>query len=111
MLKIIQNEKQPFTINMTSEQLNGLPFDLTGFSDITVCFKAGSVVTTLTESGSRITVVEEKIGQISGALTQAETDAMSIVTSGIIEIAVDFGGGDVRKTQINNAFSVIEKVC
>ncbi len=111
MLKIIQNERQPFTINLVSESNNGLPFDLTGYSEITVCFKAGTTVTTLTETGARITVVEAKIGQISGALTQAETDAMSVVTSGLIEIAVDFGGGDVRKTQIVNSFSVTAKVC
>lgn len=111
MLKIIQNESKPFTITITSESNDGLPFDLTGFSDIKVCFKSGSLITELTQSGGRITVVTALLGLISGTLTQAETDAMSVVTDGQIEIQVDFGGGDVRKSQIDSAFIVKAKLC
>ena len=110
MLNIIQNERKPFSITITSKK-TGLPLNLTGNSDITVCFKAGVSLTTLTKTGVRITVDNAVLGQISGALTQAETDAMSAVNSGDIEIAVDYGSGDVQKSQKFNAFSVTAKLC
>ncbi len=110
MIDIIQEERQPFTIQIRSNLTND-PYDLTGNSDIKVCFKTASGVTELTKSGARITVEDAKLGIISGALTQAETDAMPVENNGLIEIQLDFGGGDVRKVQVTNAFVVREKAC
>ena len=111
MLKIIQNARKPFSINLSSEKNDDLPLDLTGNVEITVCFKTVSTLATLTKTGGRITVDNLVLGQISGALTQAETDVMPIENNGLIEIQVDFGSGDVQKTQILNGFVVAAKAC
>ena len=111
MLKIIQNEKQSFSISLKSEASGG-PFDLTGNTEIRVCFKSGEVVTILTKTGAEITVDGDPLlGIISGALTVAQTGAMGVVGSGVIEVEVTKGAGEVTKTQILGAFSVTASVC
>jgi len=110
MIVIIQGEKQPFELNLSSLK-NGTAFDLTGFTDITVCFKIGSTTIEKKESDGDVTVVSEPRGEISTFLTVADTDSLTPGTDGAIEVLVDFGGGDIKKAQDLNAFKVVAKIC
>lgn len=110
MVDVIQAERQSFTIKLRDQ--DGDPFDLTGFSEITVCFVAGSTVVTKTQTGAEVSVVgSDELGVISTALTTTDSDSMPKTSQGNIEVQIDFGGGDVRKTQFFGAFKVSEKLC
>lgn len=115
MLDIIQGEKQPWAITIvTKNAVTGktTPLDLAGFSEITVCFKTGTIITTLTQTGGDITVDIAVLGEISGNLTVAQTDALPApIEDGSAEISVDFGSGDVRKSIILNSHRVTAKLC
>jgi len=107
---VIQGEKQSFTINL--KQPSGSPFDLTGFTEITVCFKAGSTVVQKLESLAEVSVVgADTLGTITVDLAIADSDSFSPTGEGHIEVHVAFSASDVRKTQILNAFQVTAKLC
>ena len=112
MIQVIQGERQEFTIDLTSEK-TGNKFDLTGFSEIKVCFKAGTTIIEKLESvpADNVSVVSAINGQISAELSVADTDAMTAANDGAIEIEIDFGGGDIKKVQILSAFNVVNKIC
>jgi len=115
MLDIVQGEKQPWAITVqTKNKTTGKtsPLDLTGFTEITVCFKTGVGLVTLTETGARVTVDNAVLGEISGDLLVAETDAMEApIEDGSAEVVVDFGAGDVRRSIILNSHRTTEKIC
>ena len=111
MIEIIQGERQPFTIDLILKS-SKKPFDLTGFSEITACFKADSSKVVLTEGGGDISVVgDPKLGQLTGFLTVAQTTSLTPTAKGDIEVVIDFGLGDIKKTQILNQFIVQEGFC
>ena len=110
MIKIIQGEQQPFTIDLKSAE-TGKPFDLTGYSEITVCFKAGSSLVSKDTSSGVSVVGDPMLGQISGTLEVADTSSLTSTASGSIEVTIDFGGGNIKKTQILNEFSVSQTLC
>ena len=111
MIEVIQGEKQPFTISLRSKS-TGDAFDLTGFNEITVCFKAGSTTIEKTESAGEVSVVgADDKGKIQVDLKVADTTSFAKTTDGQIEVSVDFGSGDIRKLQILDAFHVVEKIC
>jgi len=111
-LEIIQGEKQPYNIDLTSKA-SGKPFDLTGVSDITVCFKTDAIVIEKTLGALEVSIVgDPQLGQITGNLLVADTDSMTPTTEGQIEIQIDVdGAGDIKKSQILNGFIVLEKIC
>lgn len=110
MLNIIQNERKPWSL--TLKDSNGAPFDLTGATNVLVCFKADNTVIELNLApDARVVIDNAVLGKISGYLTQAETDTMPATNKGDLEISADFGGGDVRKAQVFNAFIVKAKLC
>jgi len=108
--EIIQGEKQDFAFNLKSKS-TGNRFDLTGFSEIKVCFKSGTTLVEKLESLAEVTVVSAADGQITTSLSVADTDSFAKSDDGDVEIHVDFGGGDVKKSQILGAFFVTEKLC
>lgn len=114
MLDIIQGERQPWAITVKTKNKNtgkSTPLDLSGFSEITVCFKTGVNILTLLQTGGRVTVDNAVLGEISGDITVAETDAMEAVEDGSAEVKIDFGGGDVRKSIILGSHRVDPKIC
>jgi len=114
MLDIIQGEKQPWTLRISTKNANTgkvTPLDLTGFVQITVCFKSGVNLITLTVSGGRVTVDAILTGDVSGFLTVAETNGMPVIEDGLAEAVVDFGSGDVRRAIITSSHRVTEKIC
>jgi len=110
---IIQGARKPYRITIT-EKVNGVtsPLDLTNNEEITVCFKttAGLVIHTRV-AGGEVAVDNAVLGIISGALSIADTASFAKDSNGIIEVAVDFGGDDVRKLQILQAFIIEETLC
>ena len=111
MIEIIQGEKQPITIDLVSSK-TGKRIDLTGNTEITVCFQAGSTLISKTKTATEVVVVGDPAdGQITADLQVADTDSMPTTSSGSIEVVIDFGSGDVRKSQILEAFQVIQKIC
>ena len=110
IIEIIQGEQQPFTIDLVSKA-TGKPFDLTGYDEITVCFKSESTIVTKDTSSGVSVLGDEKLGQITGTLETTDTTTMPATSHGHIEVAVDFGGGDIKKAQLLNKFIVIESIC
>jgi len=114
MLDIIQGEKQPWSIDVeTLNKTTGKtrPLDLTGFAEITVCFKTGVNKVSLTETGGRVTVDNAILGEISGFLNITETAGMPETEDGLTEVVVDFGGDDIRKSKISGSHRVEESDC
>ncbi len=99
MLEIIQGEQQPYKIDLTSKK-TGKPFDLTGNVEIDVCFKAGSTVIVKKKTLSQVVVDSALLGQISGNLEVGDTESMSPLTDGQIEVLVNFTG--LAVAQISN---------
>lgn len=114
MLDIIQGEKQPWSMTITTKNAatgKVSPLDLTGFSEITVCFlTAQTHLITKTQTGGGVTVDNAVLGEISGDLLTTDTDAMP-EGFGDIEAQVDFGSGDVRKAIIVRSHKVTKKLC
>jgi len=114
MLDIIQGEQQPWAFQVTTKNKSTgktRPLDLTGFEEITVCFKTESTVITKLESTGDVTVDDLIFGEISGFLEVAETNGMAATEDGSVEVAVDFGGGVVKKSIITQSHRVTEKIC
>ena len=111
MLNIIQGEKQTVIIDLVSSK-TGKRTDLTGNTEIKVCYVAGTTVVEKTKTATQVTVIgDEEDGQIQADLQVADTDSMPPTSEGHIEISIDYGSGDIRKSQILNAFSVASKLC
>jgi len=89
MLDIIQGEQQPYKIDLTSKK-TGLPFDLTGNVEIEVCFKAGSTIIVKKKTLSEVIVDSEILGQISGNLEVFDTNPLTPLTDGSIEVSTIF---------------------
>jgi len=111
MVEVIQGEKQAFTVNVVKKGTTTVPFDLTGFTEITVCFKVGSSVVVKTETGGDVAVVGDPLlGQISVSLTVADTSAMA-PGNGDIEVDVEKGAGENTKSQSLDSFIVVASIC
>lgn len=112
MLDIFQGERQAWSMQITTKnQVTGKtsPLDLTGFNEITVCFRTDANILIKLESTAGVTVDSLLQGEISGFLSVADTNAMPGDKTGDTEVAVDFGGGDVKKTQILRSHKVTAK--
>jgi len=117
MKPVIQGAQVPFTINLTeTKNQNGVkvttPFDLTGNTEIEVCFKVGSTVVSKKKTvGAGVLIIGAEIdGKISSTLEIADSDGFA-PGDGDIEIFETKGAGVVTKFQILKAFQVIEKIC
>lgn len=109
-IKIIQGETKVVNIDVISEK-TGKAFDLTGFTEITVCLVSGTVTVELTETGGRVAVVgDPKFGQLTLTLTVAESTSLPETITGDIEVAIDKSGA-ITKTQTDSAFIVRPKIC
>lgn len=98
MLDIIQGEQQPYKIDLTSKK-TGLPFDLTGNVEIEVCFKAGSTIIIKKKTLGEVIVDSLILGQISGNLEVSDTNSMTPLTDGAIEVSTIFA---LSVAQISN---------
>lgn len=108
--EIIQGAQSKFTIDCVDS--TGKRFDLTGNTEIKCCFKASTTVVEKLKTTGGVTVVGDPAdGQIESTLEVADTDAMPPVMDGCIEVVVDYGSGTVKKSQILDAFIIIEKKC
>ena len=111
MIEIIQGEKQTVNIDLVSKT-TGKPFDLTGATEIKVCFKAGSTTVSKLLSLAEVSVVGNALlGQITTDLSTTDTDSMTQTSKGDVEVTVDYGSGNVKKAQIQDTFKVTEKIC
>jgi len=113
MIQVIQGERQPFIIDLESEK-TGKPFDLTGFTEIQVCFKAGTTVISKLESvpADNVAVVGGPTnGQISAELAAVDSDTLAATSGGQIEVIISFSATNIQKTQILDAFAVLDKIC
>ena len=111
MIEIIQGEKQIFNINLKSKK-TGLPLDLTGNTEIEVCFKSGDIIISKKKTDSKVSVVGDvKLGQITTTLLIADTPLLPPTSEGAIEVVVTKGAGEVEKSQDLNAFSVVAGIC
>lgn len=111
MIEVIQGEKQPFTIRLRSKS-TGDPWDLSANVEIKVCFKSGTTIVEKLKTLAEVSIVGAVTeGKIQTDLLIADTNLLPKTTEGHIEVLVDYGSGDVRKTQILGAFHVIEKIC
>ena len=104
-----RNGTRPITIRLTSES-NGLPFDLTGVTEITVCFKNADSTDLSKTIGSGVTVTNAAGGQFKVELDDLETALLNIGDNQNIEVAVEFG---TQKTiiQLLQVLNVVEALC
>lgn len=115
MKKFIQGEKVELTIQLAVKDAAGVirPFDLTSNTEISACFELGSTRIQKNRVASPVGVVVVGVatdGKIKATLTATETDTFAKGSSGLLEITVDKGSGNITKFQIKNAFQV-EKKC
>ncbi len=112
MIEIIQGEKQPYELDLTSKE-TGTNFDLTGVTDIIVCFRSGSTTVIKKKSLAEVVVVGNPVlGQISGDLLIADTNSLPATEQGDIEVVIDVdGAGDIQKAQKLGSFTVTEGIC
>lgn len=110
-IEVIQGEKQTFNIDLTSKK-TGKPFDLTGNTEIEVCFKAGETVISKKKTLTEVTVVgDAQLGQISTDLSTTDSATLPVVSNGLIVVSIDFGGGLVKKAIFECAFTVKADPC
>ncbi len=113
MIEVIQGEQQFYSIDLVKSS-NKRPVDLTGISEISVCFNTKDTVTTHTLGAAEIEIVGSPLlGQIQATpgLLIAETTAMIESDDGIVEVVLDYGGGNVQRIQIENSLSVKASKC
>ena len=114
MLSFIQGEAKKWSLNLTTvnEDTGQESFlDLTGATEISVCFKSGTHLLTKLLSTAEITVDVPLEGKISGTNLIADTTAMSETTSGTVSVAVTYSATDVKKSIILNSHKVIADPC
>ena len=113
MIEIIQGEQQFYSIDLVVQSTKR-PVDLTGTTEISVCFNTKDVVTTHTLGASEIEIVGSPVlGQIQSTpgLTVARTEAMLVSDDGIVEVVLDYGSGDIQRIQIENGLIVKPSKC
>jgi len=110
MLEIIQGEDQAVPIDLTSRK-TGKPFDLTGATEILVCFKSGAqkVEKKLTDTDVSI-VGSPLLGQITTDLTPADTTSLGSTDNGTIVVTITQPAG-ITKSVKKDAFTVLEDPC
>lgn len=114
MKKYVQGSKQDFTIQLLEKDEDGVsrPFDLTGNTEITMKWKAGTSLLTKNRVAASVGVIvlgADAEGKIKGTLLPADTDTQPKNAAGLIEISVVFSPTDIARFQIKSAFSVEEK--
>lgn len=117
MRTIIQGEKETFTINLTEKEslsdgtILTKPFDLTGFTEIEVCFKVGTTIKSKKLTLAEVSVIGlDTDGKIQVALEVADSNGFG-VGQGSIEVVITKAVGDVTKFQILNSFQIVQKFC
>lgn len=117
MRTVIQGEKEVFTINLTETETLGdgtkvtKPFDLTGNTEIEVCFQVSPSKISKTLTGAEVSVIGvDTDGKVQTAMEVADSDAFA-VGDGNIEVVVTKGVGEVTKFQILNSFQIAAKIC
>lgn len=117
MRTIVQGEKETFTINLTEKEslsdgtILTKPFDLTGFTEIEVCFKVDTIKVSKKQTAAEVAVIgADTDGKIQTSLEIANTDSFQ-VGDGSIEIVITKAAGDVTKFQILNSFQIAAKIC
>lgn len=114
MKTIIQGEKSVFTVRLTTKEAGSeisLPYDLTGNTEITMHWKVGTKLKTKNRVATTVGVVvlgDARDGKIQGTLLVADTADMPKTGTGLVEIKVDFGSGNVKKFIVENAFTMKE---
>jgi len=116
MLDIIQGERQTWKITVFKVDAAGVKSfqDLTGNTEIKVCFKSGVNLLELTRVGApsgRVIVDNALEGKISGEIKIAETDAMPETADGSVEVQIHFSATDIRKSIILDSHKVTAKIC
>jgi len=113
MLDIIQGERQTWKITIFKVDATGVKSfqDLTGNTEIKVCFKSGVNLLELTKTASRVIVDTLLEGKISGEITVIESDAMPEIADGSTEVQVHFSATDIRKSIIIDSHKVTAKLC
>lgn len=110
MVNIIQGGIKKFTVLLTKLS-DGEPLDLSTVTEITTCLlNTDGTELMLSLTGGDITVLNAAIGKIQIELSDAETADLAVVDSETLELAVDLGDGPL-KSQISNAYSVIQTIC
>ena len=111
MRQIVQGEQQTFVIQLSRKQDNvQFPFDLTGYTEIQVCFKSNTTIVEKDTSSDVTVVGPDTDGKIQAILQVADTESFQ-TGKGDIEVVVTKPAGEVTKWQIPNSFQVSEAIC
>lgn len=113
--EVIQGEQETFVFTLTTKDKNtGItsPYDLTGNTEISCCFKVSSTVAQVNRVAAPAQVTELDLtgGKIQAVLETADTDGLP-QGIGSVEITVTKAGGVVKKWRIDDLFQVKEKFC
>jgi len=111
LIEVIQGEEQLFNIDLTSQKTQR-PFDLTGNTEIKVCFDSEGTVVQKTKTATEVTVVGSPLlGQISVTLLAADTTTLPFTKNGLIIVTVLFASSGPKKAKLKPAFTVAEDTC
>lgn len=115
MQNIIQGGLTNIAVRL-QQVLNGVigdPVDLTGVTEIVTCFQnTDGTEVTLTLTGGAVTILGNPIlGKIGIQITAAQTTLMKVTDGDTLELAITYGSADPVKTQIPNAYAVLQSQC
>lgn len=108
-VQIITGEDKIINIRLVSLS-SGDPYDLSATSALSTCFLNADGSELSLSLGSGVTIVTAAAGKLSITLTSAETALLATLSDQTLELSIT-QNGLVTKTQIPNAYSVIDGLC
>ena len=108
MLNIIQGEDKTFTVLFRKE--DGRPFDLTGATEIKLCFPGTTAVQEISLTGTEISVVNALLGEISATINDTKSALLKVGEQQTFEAVID-KGADRSKVKFTELLTVQSSIC
>jgi len=107
-VKIIKGEDKSIVVLLTTPTSG--PFDLTGATPITCCFKNATGADLVLGLGTGIAITTALAGKLTLSLTAAQTALLATFTDATLQLTIT-QAGIKSKIQIESAYSVVDSVC
>lgn len=109
-IKIIQGSASSFIVQINNIK-TGNPLSLAGVTALSSCFMKTDGTDLTLSLGSGLTILSEPLGQITVALTSAQTALIATTMTGVFQISIIFGSSDPIILQYPEAYQVVQSVC
>lgn len=109
-VKIFAGETRVIGVNIVEED-SLVPYDLTGATELTVCLKKQDGETLqLTQTGGKVNIIDEKLGQINFTLDATDSDSLKIGEDQHVEVEIE-KATETRIVQIKSSLTVERRIC